>query len=282
MYGKIKGVYKLSRINSIIILILAHTFIGVITLGVYEKISIHTGALLMLANILAVVFTYMINDVEDHKEDAQDPIKKYRNPVSAGLLTPKEGYIATYVVGLISLVLFLQFNFATFLVGLSLMLVGYGYSSSRVRFKAIPVVDMITHIYFLGTAIVLSLFTAFEYYNKYILVPLIISSLFSLIGQMFNQIRDYEVDSKTGIRTFVSLMGLRNAKIFRGVSAVLVLTLAAIHINNYFMNLYHSALYFFAVASLLTFIHSVAIASGRKSTTKYIKKGYSFIRTHII
>ena len=62
MYEKIKGVYKLTRINSIIILILAHTFNGVLTHGIYEKLTISTGLLLIFANLLAVVFTFMIND----------------------------------------------------------------------------------------------------------------------------------------------------------------------------------------------------------------------------
>ncbi len=45
----------------------------------------------------------MINDVEDAPDDALNPEKVHRNPVSAGLLTPRTARLISFIVALIAL-----------------------------------------------------------------------------------------------------------------------------------------------------------------------------------
>ena len=60
----------------------------------------------MAANILAVAYAFMINDIEDAPDDARDPERKLTNPISAGRLSIRAGYNACRVVAVATLLLY--------------------------------------------------------------------------------------------------------------------------------------------------------------------------------
>ena len=91
MSDKLRGVIKLTRFKEYIWFVIVTTLIGAATAGGEFGWAL-IGAL--IANELSVGFAFMINDVEDADDDALNPAKINRNPVSAGILTKREANIA--------------------------------------------------------------------------------------------------------------------------------------------------------------------------------------------
>jgi 4-hydroxybenzoate polyprenyltransferase len=163
----------------------------------------------------------MINDVEDYKEDAEDPKKKLRNPVSNGTLTRKEGLLVSNITLAISLLLYLiisiQINsMSVFIAGLATLIISFLYSWRKVRLKAIPVIDVITHMYMLsGSIFVTSYLTFNPIFNTTAWAGLISVMFVSGYGQLDNEIRDFVVDKKTGIKTIATVIGKKQAIILQ-------------------------------------------------------------------
>src|SRR3990172_8147228 len=92
---QVRGVISLTRHKEYVIFVIVTTFLGARISGV----AIDWRLLLVLvANWLAVGFSFMINDVEDAPDDALNPAKVNRNPVSAGQLSVPVAYAASFVV----------------------------------------------------------------------------------------------------------------------------------------------------------------------------------------
>ena len=91
---KLAGLVRLTRIKEYLFFVTVTTLLGV-TAG-NGSWGMRLVAVL-LANILAVGFSFMINDVEDADDDALNPQKVMRNPVSAQHITPRAGWIASWI-----------------------------------------------------------------------------------------------------------------------------------------------------------------------------------------
>ena len=105
---KIKAILKLTRWREHVAFTIPLTVVG-------GMLAIHLNALTLdarlilvtIANILAMCFAFMVNDVVDAPDDAMNPRKKLRNPVSNGTLTLTEANIATYGTMAVAFVLYL-------------------------------------------------------------------------------------------------------------------------------------------------------------------------------
>src|SRR5690606_9488845 len=71
-----------------------------------------------IANVLAMVFAFMINDVVDAPDDARNPIKRLSNVISQGVLSIREATITSAGIFLISACLFYFGGRVSFLIGL--------------------------------------------------------------------------------------------------------------------------------------------------------------------
>jgi 4-hydroxybenzoate polyprenyltransferase len=71
----------------------------------------------LAANFLAVAFAFMINDIEDAPEDALDPAKAKRNPVSAAELSYTSARLATFSVAGAAGLLYLFLGIWPFVTG---------------------------------------------------------------------------------------------------------------------------------------------------------------------
>lgn len=168
--------------------------------------------IVLVANWLAVGFAFMVNDVEDAPDDALDPYKARRNPVSAGALTRRTGHLLSAGVGLAALGLYAALGVGPFLAGLACITLGWLYSFRQVRLKATPVADLISHALMLaGLQFVAAYLTFGGGLALSAMFPLGFVLAISLYGQLFNQIRDFDNDVAAGITHTTALLGPRLA-----------------------------------------------------------------------
>jgi 4-hydroxybenzoate polyprenyltransferase len=206
----IKGILKLTRYREYMWFVVVTTCLGAI--AAYGAFGWQL-AVVLLANELAVGFAFMINDVEDAADDARDPAKVKRNPVSAGILSPRAAYVASFVVAALSAALFAVLGRWTFILGMVCLAIAFLYSWRPVRLKAIPFVDLVSHALMLaGLQVAASYFTFAEVLSPRFFWLLAMALAISVYGELFNELRDLEGDLKAGVTHTASVLGEHAAR----------------------------------------------------------------------
>jgi 4-hydroxybenzoate polyprenyltransferase len=163
-----------------------------------------------VANWLSVAFAFMINDVEDAPDDALNPLKINRNPVSAGDLTPRTASRASWGVALISATLYLILGFWPAVLGLISLALGYLYSWRVIRFKNMPFIDLASHCMMLAGLQFLPALLAFNNRPDLIWIfPFVFIVAISLYGELFNELRDLDGDLAAGLNHTASKLGYK-------------------------------------------------------------------------
>jgi len=180
----------------------------------------------LVANWLAVGFAFMINDVEDAPDDALNPAKVKRNPVSCGDLSARSGRMASFATAVVSAVLYAWLGLWPLVVGVTCLIIGYIYSWRCIRLKSIPVADLISHGLLLAGFQFLAAYFAFGTGPAWRwMFPLTFIVAISLYCQLFNELRDFEGDVQAGFTHTASLLGQR-------VAHVLMMTLLMIGVGS--------------------------------------------------
>jgi len=209
MTGRLRGIWQLTRFQEYVAFVVITTFLGAAasrgSLG-WPLIAV------LVANWLAVGFAFMINDVEDAPDDALDPAKALRNPVSAGVLSPRLGRSLSYCVAGLAALLYATLGLGPFIAGLACLILAYLYSWRRVRLKAIPIADLISHAAMLAGLQFLAAYFVFDGGpTPRWAFPLGLVLAISLYGQLFNELRDFDGDLKAGVTHTASYIGSRAA-----------------------------------------------------------------------
>lgn len=207
----VRGIISLTRYKEYIGPVTIITLLGVLSSGT----RIHPGLFLQLgivliANIFSNCFPFMYNDIEDAPDDALNPDKAKRNPLSAKTLSWRSAFAATFGVAALSLGLYSLINPLTFFLGLITILLGVFYSWRLVRFKSMPVVDLVSHSLMLGGLQFASAHFAFAPYNGLNigwLAPFILIVTLSMYGELVNEVRDLHYDRKAGITHTAAIIG---------------------------------------------------------------------------
>ncbi|MFC1649521.1 UbiA prenyltransferase family protein [Patescibacteria group bacterium] len=207
---KLNAILRLTRWREYYGKVLLASLLGFFLVGG----SFWTGFFLILANLLSGAFVFMINDVEDADDDALDSKKKKRNPVSSGDLSKNESLALTALVGFGSLFFYTLFDKWVFLIGFVGLVLGFLYSYKRVRLKSKPIVDITSH----GIFMALVYFMAAIYTSD--TLPSIVSILWlgvpiyliSVLGDLGNEIRDYQVDRKAGLKNTANYVNITKFK----------------------------------------------------------------------
>jgi 4-hydroxybenzoate polyprenyltransferase len=168
--------------------------------------------LVLAANVLAVTFAFMVNDIEDAPDDARDPERAARNAVASGTITPRAGWIASGGVGMLALGLFAGVNALTLRTGAQTLLLGWLYSWRAVRLKALPLIDVIAHLLMLSSLLFLAGYFA---YGRDVGSAWWVTAgvgFISAYGQLYNQLRDYDTDQAAGLRNTASVLGTRHTQ----------------------------------------------------------------------
>ena len=233
------GLINLSRYREYTATVVVTTLLGFLATGLrFDAGYIPQMFAVLLANLLAVAFAFMINDVEDAPDDARDRSKAVRNPVSAKYISANVSYIASGLVAFLSVIIFYFVGQIPFFLGTSTVILGFLYSWKLIRLKNIPVFDLISHGLMLAGLQLLCAYYALVPYTGFHsawLLPFLFVTAISIRGQFVNQIRDFECDKKAGLKNTSAVIGVKNAdllmKVFFGI-AVLISMLALI--NNFF------------------------------------------------
>ncbi len=207
MNQTLKGIIKLTRFDEYIWFVIVTTALGAAAAG---------GAfgwqwiVALLANWTAVGFAFMINDVEDADDDALNPAKINRNPISCRMISPRVGYIASYATMLLSALLYALLGTIPFVIGVISLLVGFLYSWRRVRIKSMAFVDLLIHCMMLaGFQFLPAYFAYTSTLNDKFWWPFLAIVSISMYGELFNELRDLEGDQRAGVVHTATVLGPR-------------------------------------------------------------------------
>ena len=208
---QVRGVISLTRHKEYVIFVIVTTFLG----ARIADVPVDARLLLALvANWLAVGFSFMINDVEDAPDDALNPAKVTRNPVSAGHISVPVAYAASFVVALMAGVAYFFLGPIPFGLGLACLAIGLVYSWRAIRLKSIPVIDLVSHgLLLAGLQFLCAYFTFAPNGGAQWIAPFIFVVSISLYGELFNEVRDLEGDLKAGVTHTAALVGERAAHV---------------------------------------------------------------------
>ncbi len=204
MNRTVAGFFKLTRFNEYVFFVIVTTLLGIAAAGgEFGWRFVHV----LVANWLSVGFAFMINDVEDAPDDSLNPEKIQRNPVSAGLLTPRTARLISFIVALIALGLYATLGGKAFLYGAISLVLGVFYSA-YLRLKNRAFFDLLSHCWLLAGLQTLTGYFAFtEKVNEKLLFPLIFVLCISIYGELFNELRDFEGDKRAGLRHTAIVLG---------------------------------------------------------------------------
>jgi 4-hydroxybenzoate polyprenyltransferase len=228
MRRQLGGILRLTRVQEYLCFVAITTLLGA---------AVGCGSLswplilVVIANWFAVGFAFMINDVEDAPDDALNPAKVRRNPVSAGDLSARSGRALSFGGAVIATGLYALLGLWPFVLGVTCLVISYLYSWQRVRLKTIPIADLISHALMLAALQFLTGYFTFGRSPTWQWVfPLTFLVAISLYGQLFNELRDFEGDLEADVRHTASLIGPRVARLLMMVLLVIGIVAALITI----------------------------------------------------
>ncbi len=236
--GKIAAVIRLTRWREHVPFTVPLTVVGGLLAVDPLSMPVDWRLLSVLtANLLAMSFAFMLNDIEDAPDDALDVNKKSHNVISSGLLHRREGLIITWATFIVSFLLYAASGTLALLLGMITLALCYLYSAHPFRFKARPFTDVISHALMLSGLLIATGY--FTYGNEPGAVWLVIAAaaLFSAYGQFYNQVADYTVDKQAGLKNTVVLLGKRGTAILSYLSiAMALICMAAAIMQGLFPN----------------------------------------------
>ncbi len=211
MKRTLNGLLKLTRFDEYVFFVVVTTLLGVASAG--GRVD-WRFLVVLLANWTAVGYAFMINDIEDAPDDALSSNKINRNPVSAGLITPKTARLWTFIVGAVSATLFALLGTWPFLFGLLSLILGFLYSYRGVRLKTIAFLDVLSHCLMLaGLQYLTGYFTYTTVLVRNWLWPFLFVVCISIYGELYNEIRDFEGDQAAQLRHTAIVLGSRTSHI---------------------------------------------------------------------
>ena len=204
--SRLTATVALMRLREVVPFVLVTTLLGANTAGARPGLRL---VAVLLGNLLVVAFAFMFNDVADAPDDALTPAKAARNPISAGRLSPRAGYTGSAVVAVCGLAAYAVLGIWPLALGGLCVMLGLLYSWRRVRLKAIPVADLLSHVLMLAALQFLCAYTAFQSVGRPWVAPCLLVIAISMYGQLFNQLRDLSGDRQAGVRHTAARIGPR-------------------------------------------------------------------------
>ena len=206
--GKLAALLRLTRWREHVPFTIPLTVVGALLAAEPAAAMVDSRLLAVLAaNVLAMSFAFMLNDIEDAPDDALDAAKKAHNVISSGLLSRREGQVVTAAVGILAFLLFAAAGAFTLLLGALMLALCYLYSAHPFRFKARPLTDVVSHALMLSGLIIATGYFTYGRQPGAVWLVIAAASLFSAYGQFYNQVDDFEVDQQAGLNNTAALLG---------------------------------------------------------------------------
>ena len=228
---QIRGLIQLTRWKEYVPFVVPLTIIGALLAARPHNVWLDWRLIAVtLANVLAVAYAFMINDIEDAPDDARDPDRAARNPITSGRIPASIGYTACRIVAAMTLMLYAFGGLWVLVIGIGTLLLSHLYSWRPVRLKAWPITDILSHSLMLSGLLLLAGY--FIYHNAPGIVWFVAAAatLVSVYGQLYNQLRDYDMDKAAGLYNTAIILGEANTRRVMYLTIALALTclLAAI------------------------------------------------------
>jgi len=231
---QIKGLLRLTRYRDFLAFVTIETLLGAMAADAGLSWRL---VLVLLANQLAVCFAFMINDVEDAEDDALNPKKVNRNPISSKDVTARTGSIASFFVAGLAAIAYAFLGWVPFIIGIISLLTGFFYSWRPIRFKNMFLFDMFSHCLMLAGFQYLPAFYAFQSQMTWKgFIPFIFLICFSLYGELFNELRDLEHDLQAGLHHTAATLGYKTT--YRLMMAFAILGVVFGAISLFFIGLF--------------------------------------------
>ncbi|MCK6578602.1 MAG: UbiA family prenyltransferase [Anaerolineae bacterium] len=207
------GLIQLTRWKEYIPFVIPLTLLGALLAARPHGIHLDLRlAAVTIANILAVAYAFMINDIEDAPDDARDPARAARNPITSGRISARVGYTACRLVAAITLILYALGGVWVLLIGVVTILLSHLYSWRPVRLKAWPVTDILSHSLMLSGLLLLAGYFLYDSSPGIVWFVALAATLVSVYGQLYNQLRDYDMDRAAGLFNTAIVLGEVNTK----------------------------------------------------------------------
>ncbi len=229
--SQLRGLVRLTRWKEYIPFVVPLTILGGLLAARPNAIQLDWRLLVVtVANIFAVAYAFMINDIEDAPDDARDPARAARNPISTGEIGIRIGYAACRIVAAITLIMYALGGLWPLVIGIATLLLSHLYSWRPVRLKAWPVTDVVSHSLMLSGLLLLAGY--FTYHDQPGIVWFVAAAvtLVSVYGQLYNQLRDFEMDKAAGLYNTAIVLGESSTRIvmYASVGLAAVCLMAAI------------------------------------------------------
>jgi 4-hydroxybenzoate polyprenyltransferase len=219
---QIEGLVKLTRWKEYLPFVIPLTLLGALLSARPHQTPLDLRlAAVIVANILAVAYAFMINDIEDAPDDARDPERAARNPISSGHIGVRLGYAACRLVAGVTLILYALGGLSVFLIGAGTLFLAHLYSWRLVRLKAWPVTDIVSHSLMLSGLLVLAGYFLYDTQPGIVWYVAAAVTFVSVYGQLYNQLRDYEMDKAAGLKNTAIILGENYARYAMYLSVVL-------------------------------------------------------------
>ncbi|MBU7031811.1 MAG: UbiA family prenyltransferase [Theionarchaea archaeon] len=213
---------------------------------------------LIVSIFCANVFMFVVNDYYDALHDALDPVKRQRN-VFCSRNNEKTGKIVLFSSLGLSLFLSLLVSIPVLMVVILFNLLAIAYSAPQIKLRNRMYWDWIfvflwkglvlaaSYIYFFGTDF--SVMTPFMYGTLFIIME------FSLISQLENQIRDFEVDRLSNSNHSAQQLGHKTSSVVQHILLISFFTFSGAFC--YYMDLYVTLLLIIFSVLLFYFVHII-------------------------
>lgn len=231
LLAQINGLIKLTRWKEYIPFVVPLTIIGALLAARPNGVFLDWRLVAVtLANIFAVAYAFMINDIEDAPDDARDPDRAARNPISSGSIPARLGYNACRVVAIITVILYGMGGWWVFVIGMATLLLSHLYSWRPVRLKAFPVTDILSHSLMLSGLLVLAGYFLYDANPGIVWFVAAAATLVSVYGQLYNQLRDYDMDKAAGLHNTAMILGQNTTRyvMYLSIALAAVCAMAAI------------------------------------------------------
>lgn len=231
LQSQLRGLIRLTRWKEYVPFVVPLTVLGALLAARPNEAALDWRLVaITLANILAVAYAFMINDIEDAPDDARDPARAARNPVSMGEIGVQFGYNACRVVAVATLIMYALGGLHVFLIGVATLLLSHLYSWRRVRLKAWPVTDIVSHSLMLSGLLLLAGYFIYDSSPGLVWFVAAGTTLFSVYGQLYNQLRDYDTDKAAGLYNTAIMLGEANTRraMYLAVGLAVACLLAAV------------------------------------------------------
>lgn len=210
---QLRGLIQLTRWKEYVPFVIPLTLVGALLAARPNNALLDWRLIAVtLANILAVAYAFMINDIEDAPDDARDPARAARNPISSGKIGVGVGYAACRVVAAVTLILYAFGGLHVLLIGVGTVLLSHLYSWRPVRLKAWPVTDIVSHSLMLSGLLLLAGYFIYHDTPGIVWFVALGATLVSVYGQLYNQLRDYDMDKAAGLYNTAIVLGENNTR----------------------------------------------------------------------